>query len=596
MNKEQIIKTITVLATILILSVIIMLITFSLATAVFNQALIESYLSSGLLILMNIIPIILLMTFIYLISNKLWLGYSITAFAFVTMGIANKLKLKYRDDPLVFTDLKLVGESMEMSKTYDLSLSKLIILTLLGLIVIGVLLRFFFQPKIESKKLRGSLLLSLGIVSLIIFSTFYFNSDIYASIGDLEVVNKWIESEKSQSKGIVYPFVYSIKDLIVVPPEGYDPKKAQEDLDKYTYENIAEDKKINIVSLMLEAYNDFSEFEGIDLNIDVYEEFHKLQEEAIHGKLVTNVFAGNTINTERGFLTGYFNHPKYLEKVNSFPWYLKEQGYRTESIHPITGSFYNRRNVNDFMGFDKFDHYDNKFKAIQEEPLKDMQFFDYVIEGFEDSKKDKLPYFHFSVTYQNHGPYSNEKHSETEYMVRKDHYTDPEYNIMNNYLSGINQTDKALKKLFDRFRHEEEPTMIVIFGDHNPWLGYGNTVYNMLDIDLDLEGVEGFKNYYQTPYLIWGNEAAKKILNKDLVGEGKSVSPNILMSEVFDYLDWEGNQYIQFIGDMKKTIDVNHELFFKENGEFTKELTEENSEIWNSFVNLEHYYSNKFMK
>lgn len=569
-------------------------VTFSLATAVFNIPLIKSYLSSWLLMLMNIIPIILLMTFIYLISNKLWLGYSITAFAFVAMGIANKLKLKYRDDPLVFIDLKLVGESLEMSKTYDLSLSGLVIVTILGLIGIGVLLKRFFPAEIESRKLRGGLLLSLSLVSIIIFGSFYFNSDVYASIGDLEMVNRWIESEKSQSKGIVYPFVYSIKDLKVVPPEGYDPKKAQEDLNKYTYEDIEDDKKINVVSLMLEAYNDFSEFEGIDLNIDVYEEFHKIQEESIHGKLVTNVFAGNTINTERAFLTGYFNHPKYIKKTNSFPWYLKEQGYRTESIHPITGSFYNRRNVNEFLGFDKFDHYDNKFKDIQEAYLMDMDFFDYVIEGFENSKKDKIPYFHFSVTYQNHGPYSNEEMTDTEYMVRKDHYTDPEYNIMNNYLAGIKQTDEALKKLFDRFRNEEEPTVILIFGDHNPWLGYGNTVYQMLDIDLDLENVEGFKNYYQTPYVIWGNDAAKKILNKDLMGQGKTIGPNILMSELFDQLDWQGNEYMQFIGDMKKTIDVNHELYFKENGEFTKELSEENKELWQRFINLEHYYSNKF--
>lgn len=596
MNKRQIIRIVTTIMILIILSGIIMGITFGLASSRLNVTLFKSYLDSFLLMVMNFIPIILLMTFIYLISNKLWLGYAISALAFVSMGIVNKLKLTYRDDPFIFADMKLVGESLEMSKTYDLSLNSTVIFTIIGLVIIGILLKVFFQPEIQSKKLRMSLLLGLTVISIIIFKGFYFSPEVYAKVGDMDKINRWIESEQYQAKGLVYPFIYSINDVKVTPPEDYDPKIAEETLNKYSYQDIPEDKKINIVSIMLEAYNDFSEFEGVDLNVDVYEEFHKLQEESIYGKLVTNVFAGGTIDTERGFLTGYHSHPKYFNKTNAFPWYFKEQGYRTESMHPITGSFYNRRNVNEYMGFDNFDHYDNKYKEIQEDYLMDMQFFDYIIEGFENSKKDNQPYFHFSVTYQNHGPYSDEEYTETEYLVRKDYYNDSDYNIMNNYLNGINQTDKALKKLVDRFRNEEEPTVIVLFGDHNPWLGAGNSVYNMLDINMDLEGVEGFKNYYQTPYLIWGNDAAQEILDKELLGQGPTVSPNILMSELFDYLDWEGNEYIQYIGDMKSKINVNHNLFFKENEEFTKELSEENKELWKEFINLEHYQSYNYQE
>ena len=580
--------------TIIILSGMIMTITFAFSSATLNMDLFKSYFQSSVLMIMNFIPIILVMGFIYLVSNKLWLGYSITAIIFVAMGIVNKLKLTYRDDPFNFIDMKLVGESLVMSKTYDLSLSPKIFLMILGLIGIGVILKFFFPQKIESSKIRVKLIIILSILSIITFKGFYFNSNIYEELGDLSLVNRWVETQRYQAKGLVYPFIYSSQDAKITPPENYDPLKAEANLKKYVYQDIPEDKKVNIIGIMLEAYNDFSEFENLELNIDVYEEFHKLQEESIYGKLVTNVFAGGTIDTERGFLTGYNNHPKYHIKTNSFPWYFKEQGYKTESMHPITGSFYNRRNVNEYMGFDNFDHYDNKYGAIQGDYLMDMEFFDYVIEGFEASKKDKTPYFHFSVTYQNHGPYSDERESKTDYLVRKDNYNDADYNIINNYLNGINGTGKAVKKLVDRFRHEEEPTVLVFFGDHNPWLGKDNSVYNMLDINLDLEEVEGFKNYYQTPYLIWGNDVAKEVLGKELVGEGRTISPNILMSELFDYIGWEGNEYIQYIGDMKDKFTVNHDLFFKENGEFIKDMSEENKELWKEFVNLEHYQSYNF--
>ena len=595
MDEKQVgIKTAIIIIVLILLSWMIMTVTFGFSSATVNMIFINSYFQSGLLIIMNFIPIILLMGFIYLISNKLWLGYSITALIFVAMGIVNRLKLTYRDDPFNFVDMQLVGESLEMSKSYDLSLSPKIIVALIGLVAIGILLKIFLPHKIESNKIRGRILIGLSIVSIIIFKGFYFNTDLYVELGDSSLVNKWVASESYKSKGLVYPFIYSMKDSKITPPKNYNPKRAEEDLNKYVYQDIPEDKKVNIIGIMLEAYNDFSEFENVELNIDVYEEFHKLQEESIHGKLVTNVFAGGTIDTERGFLTGYKNHPKYYKKTNSFLWYFKEQGYKTESMHPITGSFYNRKNVNEYMGFDNFDHYDNKYGAIQGNYLMDMEFFDYVIEGFESSKKEKQPYFHFSVTYQNHGPYADKKDIDTEYLVKKDNYNESDYNIMNNYLNGINQTGKALKKLFDRFRNEEEPVIIVFFGDHNPWLGKDNSVYNMLDINLDLEEVEGFKNYYQTPYLIWGNDAAKELLDKDFQGQQRTVSPNILMSDLFDYIGWEGNEYIQYIGDMKDKFTVNHRLFFKENGEFTEDMSEENMELWQEFLNLEHYHSYNF--
>ena len=51
-------------------------------------------------------------------------------------------------------------------------------------------------------------------------------------------------------------------------------------------------------------------------------------------------------------------------------------------MHPIYGWFYNRRNVNDYLGFQNFDYYENKYSKIQEAFLSDMEF-DYIIEGYE---------------------------------------------------------------------------------------------------------------------------------------------------------------------------------------------------------------------
>ena len=267
---------------------------------------------------------------------------------------------------------------------------------------------------------------------------------------------------------------------------------------------------------MLEkAYNDFSKFENIDFKKDPYTYFHKLQEESIHGNLVVNIFGGGTIDTERAFLTGYKNHPLYYKDVNSFVRYFKEQGYRTEAMHPIYGWFYNRRNVNTYLGFDKYDYYENKYASISEEFLQDVDFFDYIIEGYEASKSNDTPYFNFSVTYQNHGPYDENSYEENQFVAKKENYDETTFNMFNNYLAGINRTDKAIEKLVEYFKQQDEPTVIVFFGDHNPWLGKDDIGYNMMGIDIDLSNVNGYLNYYETPYIIWGNDAAKETLEND---------------------------------------------------------------------------------
>lgn len=589
--KNKTLKTIVTIALMIILSFSIMTITLLFSRAVADTNLLKIYFKDTLLILMNFIPIFLFMTFTYLIFNRLWASFTLTSLLFITLSIVNKFKLTYRDDPFTFIDLKLFGESMTMAKKYDINLSKEIIMMILIFIGMALMLKLFFKYRINSSKVRITLLVSLTIISTIIFKGYYFNQEIYNKVGDKSGINIWIKSQQFQVRGFVYPFIYSAKDAIDIKPEGYNKAEAVEAFNSRGYKNIPEDEKVNIIAIMLESYNDFSKFPNVDLGIDIYKNFHDIQKESIHGNLVTNIFAGDTIKTERSFLTGFYNQPKYYKKTNSFVWYLKEQGYRTEAMHPITGAFYNRQNVNEYLGFDYFEHYDNRYKDIPTDYLRDEDFFQYIIEGYEKNKENKEPYFNFSVTYQNHGPYSEEQYTKEEYLKKKPNYDEKTYNIINNYFTGINKTDEALKELFDYFKNEKDPTIIILFGDHNPWLGQGNSGYSMLDINLDLSTIEGFKNYYETPYLIWGNDGAKETLGKDFIGKGNDISPNFLMAELFQYLGWEGNEYMQDILDIKEKIDVNHQLFFKENGEYKKELSPSGKGLWKEFLNIEYYYS-----
>lgn len=593
--KNKYIEKLFTLFILIALSFLIMTLTFVFSSDAWNMILFKSYFTSGLLLLMNFTPIFLSMLILYLIINRLWISFLITSFLFIIMSIVNKFKLYFRDEPFWFIDFKLIRESMDMQQKYSITLSPNMIIMFIGIIIIAIVLKLLFDYHVESRKTRGISLIGVMIVGYLIFSGPYFNSKVYAELGDKSLINIWSQSQQYQSKGFVYPFIYSITKVIDTEIEGYDEEKAIDDLNIYEYANIPDDKKVNVISIMLEAYNDFSKFESIEFKRDPYEYFHKLQKESVSGNLVTNVFGGGTIDTERAYLTGYYNHPSYVRNTNSFVWYLKEQGYAAEAMHPIYGWFYNRRNVNPYLGFDSYDYYENKYSSVSADPLQDIDFFDYLIEGYEVNK-DRNPYFNFSVTYQNHGPYDENYYEENVFIEKKGNYDEITFNMFNNYLAGIDRTDAAIEKLIEYFRAQDEPTVILLFGDHNPWLGTDDLGYKMMDINFDFSDENGFLNYYQTPFVIWGNEAAKEAVNNEFVGDEGSISPNFLMAELFEQLGWEGNEYMQYVQETKTHYDVNHNVYYKEDGVYTPVLSEENQKIYEDFLNVEYYNSHNFKK
>jgi len=169
-------------------------------------------------------------------------------------------------------------------------------------------------------------------------------------------------------------------------------------------------------------------------------------------------------------------------------------------------------------------------------------------------------------------------------------------NILNNYLGSVQDTVMQIHAMIDYFRDREEPVVVLLFGDHNPWLGDGNTVYRELGINIDPYSEEGFYNYYATRYLIWGNDAAKETLGTELVGEGPDVSSNFLMNELFALLGWEGSAYMQATEAMREEISVLTSVdgYVTEAG-FANSLTGEAAETLRKYLSLAYYDAHHFI-
>ncbi len=118
----------------------------------------------------------------------------------------------------------------------------------------------------------------------------------------------------------------------------------------------------------------------------------------------------------------------------------------------------------------------------------------------------------------------------------------------------------------------------------------------MMGINIDLGTEEGFINYYTTPYVFWGNNSAKTILQKDFQGEGSHISPNFLMTELFQYLGWEGNEYMSYLMDVKDEFTVNHDMYFRVDDDYTSKLKGYKLSVWKDYNSVQYYYSRNFKK
>lgn len=570
------------LATIFALSVVIMLATFVYACgqAGIHSPIFRSYFSDPLLLLMNLLPILMVFLLIYTLSGRIWAGFLTTSILFFVLSVTQKYKLIFRDEPLLIPEIALIRESALMKDHYNISVfgsDPVAVITAVVIVAVTLILYRIFRSPWRGKR-RWQSLAAVVVLSVVFFHGFtgvYFTPKVYAQVGDEEVINIYNRTEQYMSKGLVYPFLFSGRMLLGNKPEGYDEKLAEMLWEDYRDGSIEEEKKVHVVSVMLESFADFTAFDGAPIDPEVYRCLHALQGESLHGNLVTDIFGGGTVNTERAFLTGYsgINHSgvsSLLKDVNSHVRYFKKNGYTAEALHPIYGWFYNRKNVNPRLGFDDYLSYDNYFQPIQEAYdsewgyTRDEHFFPEVEKRLNRSAQEGNYYFAYALNYQGHGPYAD-------YNIADRHYIEPmedksmrDWAIINNYLSDVYATDKAVGDFVESLRNNPEPVVLVLFGDHKPWLGEGESGYHTLGIDIDPATLEGNLNYYTTPYLIWANPAAEEKLGRSFEGEGPDLSPFLLMNYLFKAMGWQGDAMMQMQDDFLKETTVFHDPWLRD--------------------------------
>lgn len=558
----------------------------------------RSYFSIPALAILNILPVVLLLAFLWVLTDRPWLAFLLTAALVVSLTYANYFKVVYRDDPLVAEDISSMFEAFQIvgAGGYTIRLGDKFTRGIRCCVCGVVLLAIFARGRLGRFRWRAAAsLLPLGALFGAYF-LWYTDDALYKSLQNYTLFNQWEPVEDYASHGFVYPFLHSVKDCFPEKPAGYSSARAEALLVEDDDSCIPEESRVNFVCIMLESFSDFSRC-GVEFETDPYEKLHKLETESYHGTMISDTMGGGTVNAERSFLTGTrYPHPSYRSSSWSYVHYLREQGYTAEGCHPGHDWYYNRQNINGNFGFERYDFKENYFDdRTDAEYAPDSVFLPAVRELYEQGAADGAPYFSFSVSYQNHGTYSDTELCWDGEYISHDGLSDSTYYTVNNYFGGVADTCERLYDFIDSFRDDEAPVVIVLFGDHKPTLGDSNADYGAIGVNLTRATAEGFEDYYATPYLIWANDAAKAATGGSFSGEGPTIGPYFLMNEVFSQCGYDGPAFMRVSRALEAQVQVLHSTEkYMVRGDLLTSLPEEAAQAENDFACAEYYLRKKY--
>lgn len=536
----------------------------------------------------------------YFLTRRGWAAYLISALPCMAVSVVNYYKISLRSDPLLASDILLVSEAGGIVGGYTLELS-VYILGGLACTLLGLIFAVFCIPKVKMNAPERSFgLLSVGAIAFCAVPGLFLSDSFAAKMVNNSAINQWSDVEVFVSRGTLYSFLHSARDMFPEPPAGYDESAARQVFNAFPDTDIPEEKKVSVMAVMLEAFCDLTDYPVLAAEPGVralYAPWHELEAQSITGDLLTNIFAGGTVDSEWGFLTGCSSHGEFRRNTDSFVWYLREQGYQTFYDHPGHGWFYNRQNVNEYLGFEGSRFTEDHYGALVD-PTAAIWNSDHILfPELTKQLKQKVqdgPCFSFSVTYQNHGPYESGGFDGEPYVTSLD--GESGY-IFNNYLRGLGKTIAAVTGMVEELEEMEQPVVLVLFGDHKPWAGNGNSAYRAAGVSFEMDDLAGFENYYATPYLIWANPAAKAVLGRDFTGEGGDFSPCFLMARVFDACGWEGDGFMQLQRKIRDITPLLHtQGLYLKNGQLTDELSTTEQEAVEAYRWAEYYREQKIAK
>ena len=452
------------------------------------------------------------------------------------LGMTNHYLISFRGRTLFPGDFLTLGTAVNVAGNYDYSLDRMQLISLLILVL--ALLALSLLPREERIPFTWRRFLPSAGIAGVVLAVFF---------GTGFVENQGIEPSMwtTRGNGLALNFNVCLKYMRVEKPEGY----AQESLEQLTADTASDGlsvtvtdpdgttRPVNVIVIMNESFSDLSVLPGVETNQDAMPFLRSLTENTIKGYAYSSVFGGTTANSEYEFLTG--NTTAYLP-AGTVPYqmYVSDGdptlvsqmaalGYRTIAAHPYRSSGWNRPSVYQNFGFDEV-YFESDFQNREYMRgdsrtgyVTDRCDYENLIRLYEE-KEEGEPLFLFNVTMQNHSGYQ----MSWDNLPREVWFTgelEGRFQTVNQYLSLIYQSDQAFEELINYFSQVEEPTMILLFGDHQPQVAT-NFYTDVLGIDPPTELAQ---KKQMVPFFLWANYDIPE-------AEGVELSLNYLSALLMD--------------------------------------------------------------
>lgn len=559
-----------------------------------------------------------------LINNRKVTLVGTLLFSYI-LGAANYFVLSFRGTPILPTDIASLTTAMNVAENYTYTINSAFFTNALIFFFVCILFCRISRTRKMNLKRRAFSVLCVVLIAtctgaVIKEESFLSSYNVKADI--------WNQKRGFSRDGALASFCLNVKYLYAEKPDGYSVDRVREIAETYIWNEKEtaslngmssrkesrktntkkSSKQPNIIMIMNEAFSDLEVINEIETNQDYMPFIHSLEEDTIKGNLFVSIFGSGTCNSEFEVLTG--NSMAFLpsgsigytqfvkDAMPNLTQTLKAQNYTGNiALHPYLADGWNRETVYPYFGFEQFlsqDDFDDP--EMIRKYISDSENYKKVIEMYEENRQtgSEDPFYLFTVTMQNHGGFSKdygnlEKEIEITDEAMKDDQAEQ-------YLSLIKKSDDAFRELVEYFKEQDEPTLIIMYGDHQP--GIHDEFYEKLygkDLgDLELSELQ---DKYQVPFVIWANYDIEEATIPAL-------SANYLASYVLETAGLEMTPYQRYLYDLSKKIPVINAVgYIGDDGQYYEHGDEspyqsyiENYEIlqYNNVIDYENRYTSFF--
>lgn len=566
-----------------------------------------------IILVYNMLPIFIALCLVYFLSGSVGISFSSVSIVFLIMLLVNHFKVEFRAEPFIPTDVTTLGEATNVSSGLDFKFSWLIIAAILIVILLNVIMWLFVRSRKEKIYLR---LIGLAVTAVLAITSY---TGIYSDVNYFKnlhsFANVWKDISVMQNKGFMYMFMTRFALFKYDMPDGYSKDAVDAVYDEYEpMENLPEGYIMpDVIAIMGESFFDVKRTnlkypDGVNPTANI----ERLRKDGIYGNLIVRGIGGGTVISEFEFLTAnalpfitdtiISPYNTYISKnAYSIPVHLKENfNYYTNAMHLGNEWFYNRRSTYPRLGFNETTFYEDIAHTNPQKAYNgytaDSVLTDLIVNKYNEHVKNnpEQSYFNFNVTIENHLPY-NESYANEEYIIRPEGMSDSDYFMVNQYVEKVKKTDDLLGAVADCLEASSRPAIVVFYGDHLPNFNQKtNDVLPQLGISTGESGFEGDKLTHMTPYVIWGNTAYKKQMEKYNfeinVGEQEIISSNYLGIKMLEYMKAPMSEHYKFIKDVKKEFPVITPYYYvNEEGEQIDKPDSKQQEMIDKYKIIQYY-------